>query len=265
MDIPGKELARKSRPLRKENAPSFGAPARIGRTTGRRTKEGFKMIRNLKILGLALVAMLAFGAMVASAASASFHAEQKEVQLTVTPGSLQTQKFQYVSGGITVECNSLTVESTFVGTEHDEGPPTAWTGTDITAIPHYGNCEPILGNAVTVDTNSCYYTFTLAAGSTSGTAHIKCNTANDGFTITIGSLCTIKVGPQEVGPISYSNVGSGTTREVTIHPTVTGIQGSRTGSILCGAASSTSGTYKGDLTVTGEKPGTETHVGVWVS
>ncbi len=209
-------------------------------------------MRSLKALGLALVAALAMSAVAATGASAQFESEAADTVLDVT--SNETQKFTYSSGGIAVECNEVTVESTVAGT----------ATTEVTAIPHYTDCEPILGNATAIDFNSCAYVFTLADNATTGTAHIECD-SGDSVTVTVGasgSLCSFHIGAQTVGNITYSVVGSGSSREIKLHPTVTGIDATRTGSALCGAASSSTGTYVGDLTVRGTSGGNQ--VGIFV-
>lgn len=219
------------------------------------------MTRNFKALGLALVASLALGAVVASSASAAFEAESTPVR--VTRSANNTQVFTYQEEGAQVQC------STVGGSGEQTTSPT----TDFRFNPTYSGCTvPGIGTAV-VSMNGCGYTFTANTGSTNLNAasfqtHLVCP---EGATITItissifGDVCTLHLGSQTTsGTITGSNVGSGTTREVKVTSNVTGVSGTRTGSSLCGPTSSTTGTYTGEVTTTGENPSTNAHIGIFL-
>lgn len=223
------------------------------------------MIRNLKALGLALVAAFALSAVVASAASAQFHSEKTETRLTVS--SNETQTFSYTKNGVKVTCNKVAVTATV----------TSQTSTDVTAYPTYSEDCTALGLPADIEFNTgtnhnCYYTFTLAEGATSGTSDLRCNNAGEDVTIKVTEepgkvFCEYTLQPQEgLGPVVFANLGSGTTREVRLEPAVEGIKATKTkGGLLCGPATSETGTYSGKATVTGEETSSTTHVGVWVS
>jgi hypothetical protein len=114
------------------------------------------MARNLKALGLALCAVLALGAVVASGASGQtteklFHSEIEPTTLTGT--ALEPQVFR-TAANEAILCNNIEITST-INTK---------TATEIKAIPHYSNCaaeSPVGIIPLHVDTNSCYYTFTI--------------------------------------------------------------------------------------------------------
>src|SRR5215204_1807300 len=101
------------------------------------------MIRNLKVLGLALVAMLALGA--TSASAAEFHGEVENV--TLTGAQTTTNTFTTHSG--TIHCTV----AKFAGTQK------AKTTTTVTVTPTYEGCRStgFIEANVTVDNNSCTY------------------------------------------------------------------------------------------------------------
>ncbi|HEX5593649.1 MAG TPA: hypothetical protein VFX35_09925 [Solirubrobacterales bacterium] len=215
------------------------------------------MIRNFKAFGLALGAMLVMGVVVAASASAQFEAET--VPVKVTRSANNTQEYTY-NEGITVKC-------TTVG---GSGEQTVTPSTDFRFNPTYTGCTvPAIGGTAIVNLTGCGYTFTSAAKSTSMTTHIVCPegklihiTVYDVFGT---DLCTLYVGPQTpAGTITGSNLGAGTTREVKIASSLSAITGTRSGSSLCGPEHSTTGTYKGEVTVTGENPTTNAHIGIFL-
>ncbi|HEX5593648.1 MAG TPA: hypothetical protein VFX35_09920 [Solirubrobacterales bacterium] len=206
---------------------------------------------------LALAAMLALGAVVVASASAQFEAES--VPVRVTRSANNTQEFTY-NEGITVKC-------TTVG---GSGEETVTPNTDTRFNPTYTGCTvPAIGGKAIVNMTGCGYTFTSAAKSTSMTTHIVCP---EGKVIDItvydifeNDVCTLTIGAQTpAGTITGSNIGAGTTREVKIASNLSGIVGTRDGSSLCGPATSTTGTYKGEVTTTGENPITNAHIGIFL-
>lgn len=210
------------------------------------------MIRNLKALGLALVALVAMSALFSSAASAGFESEAETTTLTAT--ALETQKFQVKAGGLTIQCNTITLDSS---------TQTSKKTTTVTVSPTYTNCLNLIGVPVSIHSNGCKYVFHSNAGSTTGTTDVECE-GTKGIEITIGSLCTYKIDTQTgLSAVNFKNKGAGTTREVELEPVVNGITSTliTNDSILCTAASN-EGTYRGKSLVTGENAGV--HVGVFV-
>jgi hypothetical protein len=115
------------------------------------------MIRNLKIMGLALVAVLAMSAMTASAASA---------QGKLTSDGPVTLRGKHTAGttnaltafGASTVCNSATYTGhKVVTTPHGF---IASGATETTITPHYGSCTAF-GLPATVDMNGCDYEFTI--------------------------------------------------------------------------------------------------------
>ena len=229
------------------------------------------MNRNLKTLGLALVAILALGALVASSASARVFSEKEHTIITSSADEGAKQVFEVEAGsGIKLECTTLTLdENTVTGTEIAANE---FEAADITVKPTYSGCTGPLGSTVHVTNEGCNYTFTFTENNTTtGPAHVVCQT-NKFIKITVtaplfGDICTVKVGSQSpTGTVHYTNIGTGTTREITVNPTITGIHATREGSTACAEeAAPTTGTYSGKVIITGEEDGgAGGHVGIWV-
>jgi hypothetical protein len=194
------------------------------------------MIRNFKVLGLAMVAALALTAFGASAASAAeFHSSVAPVKVT---GSQSTTHVFTTDPG-TVTCTT----ATFAGEQSTK------TAASITITPTYSNCtlKTIFGNiAVTVDfkTAGCDYHFNA-----SGHTEIKCTTGNKSVVVS-GPGCTVTVPAQTLSKaVSYSNNAGKT--DIIVDASATGISYSYTG-FTCGSGSgTTNGTYDGNTTMVG--------------
>jgi hypothetical protein len=214
------------------------------------------MIRRLKTLGLCLPAVRALSAVVAGSASAQF--ESEGTATTVTRSVNNVQSFQYQAEGMKVECKIVEGTGTIKGT----------ATTEFEWAPEYKECSTALG-PIDVNFNGCSYQFTAPVALRSLTLHIICP-AGKRITTTVtdgsgNSICTLNVGPQTPGgTITGSNVGTGTTREIKVSLATTGIVTERTGSTLCGPATSSTGTYSGDVTFTGRNPTTGAHVGIFL-
>ena len=211
------------------------------------------MIRNLKMMGLALVAMMALGAVLASSAFAQFEAEKEPV--TLTTSSNEMQKFAPTAGGTAFECTTLTISANTPKTKASE---------TLEVHPTYSNCETFLGAAMSITTTGCNYVFHLKKGETKGTTDVECE-AGKKIVIKMGSICTYEIGTQTgLGSITYKNVGAGTTREVIVEPNLGGVTWTRiTNDFFCPAGGST-GTYVGNSTITGENAAGTEHIGVFV-
>jgi hypothetical protein len=208
------------------------------------------MTRNIKVLGLALVALLAMSAL-ASTASAQFESEAESTNLTVSFSSMQ--KIAPSEGGVAFECN--TIKTT--------GTQTGKANTTITISPSFSNCENFVGASTTVTMNGCKFVFHAAKGSTTGTMDIECETSKV-IELEAGNICRYTIGTQTgLSSVNFKNTGSGTTREVIVEPNVKGIIVARvTNHFFCPAGGSI-GTYTGSFIMTGETAG-GTHVGIFV-
>ena len=221
------------------------------------------MTRNLKFLGMALVAALAMSAVAASLASADeFKSENENTTLTGAQekhleGGIEKNDRFGTDGGV-FECTT----ATYSGTQAVK------SATSVKLTPSYSGCS-FAGLSATIDMNSCFYRFTLGAGTT-GEADIECTIAGDEITVTVGPVATLRcithVPPQKIGGITYSNIGSGTTREITATINTSTLHYSQTagtGSGACATADgTTNGSYVGAAKVTGEIGAN--HVGVFV-
>jgi hypothetical protein len=230
------------------------------------------MKRNLKALGLALVAMVAMSAIVAQAAQAKFDTlrtypagSNAFVKVAADP-SEPTQKFTAVTKGFFVTCQSVTTTGS--------GGANATIGdkaTEVTGEPHYTNCKNSLGGEATVESDGCHYKFTSETdASEHAEAHLICGsesgaTAPNGPGITIktaGATITV-TGGQTLRGIHYSNetTSPGTDERemhVTLNATVEdSIHYTCSPAFTCGIAgiptTGTEATYTGRATVTGVK------------
>lgn len=174
------------------------------------------MIRNFKVLGLALVAVLAMSAMVASSASAA--------QFTATSGAKieakDTSNVKLTVTGQEVTCNS----AVFTGT----APAAAFPSIGVNAA--YNECKTGLGTNATVtgfgqhgEGGKC--SFTLYAA---GTADLNCPAGQE---VTVdAATCIVHIPAQKgLGKLTYTNNG----KHVDIGINVTGITGNHTDGFLC--------------------------------
>jgi hypothetical protein len=142
------------------------------------------MIHKFKALGLALVAVLAMSAVVASAASAQFTANSYPT--TVTATSALGNDVLTVDGSST-ECSV-----------HYEGTLSE-ASTTLTVKPTWTNCKAFGFASATMNTNGCDYVF-----HSGGSLDIECPV---GKTITlVGGNCEVQFGTQTgLKSLSLSN------------------------------------------------------------
>jgi hypothetical protein len=216
-------------------------------------------MKNLKILGLALVAVFAMSAVVASAASATvFRSESTPTVLTGTQKAGTNDVFNTMGG--TVTCENATYVGSVSGT----------SSTEAEVEPTYSGCTAFGFANVTIDVNKCKYKFTagsIISGNFEGSVHIVC--PEKPIEVTAPG-CTITVATQTPtgGTITYTNLGSGTTRELGVDVALTGIHYIEDNKGLFPTCSSpgvttTDGTYRGESIVKGENEAAEQH-GIWV-
>jgi len=207
------------------------------------------VIRNLKVVVLAVGAVLAFsafGVATASAAEENFHCEV--AHCIGTAHSETNQVFVTESG--TVTCTTAKADFTTETTTTMEITATGVEYTGCTTKTIFGTIE------VAVKFNGCDYLFTTATQP----VHILCP-AGANVTI-VGPGCSITVAAQTVSSVSYTNIGAGTTTEVTLTANVTNITSSATGAFCSKTGTFTNGKYTGSIKVTGEDT-LWAHKGVW--
>lgn len=182
-------------------------------------------MRSIKMMGMTIVAVLAFAAVgVASASAAEFQASAEGLALK---GEATSAEQVFKTGSGTVECATAT----------PSGATEALKATEQKVKVEYGSCKAFGASSVTV--SPAEYDFNA-----NGTVKIE----ND-IVISVKSIlgsCTVTVGPQDVGSVSYNNVGKGIEEE----SNVTGIEYTSSGGV-CGS-SGTEGTYAGSAFVEAE-------------
>jgi hypothetical protein len=214
------------------------------------------MIRNLKALGLALVAVLAMSVMAASAAQGA--AFKSEAGTTFLSGSQVTENVFTTAAG-KVKCKKATFSGEVTGT----------SVTELTIIPLYEECTAF-GQSAKVTMEGCDYDFDVTTATT-GHVKITCPPEKHITVHVTSGNCSLTIFGQTPGvpTVDFTNQGGpGNTRDVLVTSTVSQIEYTVDGpGTICGTA----GTYKGaegakyDGTVT-EKGANEggTQVGVWV-
>jgi hypothetical protein len=216
------------------------------------------MIRNLKVLGLALVAVFAMSAVVASAASAG------ELTSTTSPvtlistetGAAEANQLE-AFGGFT-RCPG----TKFTGHKYNVTPHeliTTPTST-ITITPDYGSCTTTLGSLenapTTVDMGTCDFVFHIGALVSAGTYKVTgtevCSSGHIQVTVFSSAahslrLCTLttEAPAAGVGGPHLTN-GAG---DVNISGTFASFKVVKSG--LCGSATEEGGKLKVDATIKG--------------
>jgi hypothetical protein len=191
------------------------------------------MIRNLKVLGLALVAMMAMTAVAASSASAvEFHSDSANTVITGT----QTGNHVFDAAGSTITCK----KASFTGTQ--EGATAAAVKVEAT----YGECT-FFGVSTTVLMNNCRYEF-KANGEVAviDRVGVDCNTSPITFRASfLGVSCDVKIGEQaNLKSVTYGGAkATEANGSITVNPAVTGIAYTAEGSGCSKTGAQTDGNY----------------------
>lgn len=204
------------------------------------------MNRKLKAVGLALVAVFAMSAVMASGAQGAagkFTASSYPAAFTGT--QVVAHKFATTPGNVT--CSG----AAFSGEQ-------AAATENLTVKAVYSGC--LLGGLVEAKVNmkSCDYVFhagltVTTNGPIAGTVDVECSTANDEIAVTNAAGCEILI-PQQTGlsKVEYTNnTGTG---DVTVNINVTGIKYTETKPCIKGETETkvtTNGVYTGTATISG--------------
>jgi hypothetical protein len=225
------------------------------------TEKGSKMIHNLKILGLGLVAMLAMSAVAASGASASFSSTDEHTLLTSS--AITEQEFRVTEnkrGFICKKAGLNTNTSTIL--EADK------TAEQVTAAPEYSECRGVSPEVpvVHVEPTNCHFLFTDETNATEhAPVHVVCQNETEEIHVkatelklicaTIPGTNTANVGKgpathnQNLTGVHYTNNGN----HIDVDATVTGITSTTQGG--CKEAGQEdihhNGIYNGEVTVSG--------------
>ncbi|HET8863740.1 MAG TPA: hypothetical protein VFM94_10880 [Solirubrobacterales bacterium] len=224
------------------------------------------MIRNLKVLGLALVAVFAMSSLVASAASAGQLGAgsglgEEDVTLTgvETKGGPDPNAFTAFGGK--TECP----ETIYTGHEPEITPHQflVLPAPEVTVTPHYKGCvtTDAGGNkfSTTVDMNGCDYLLTVGettekVGTYGADVHVICP-AGKSIQVTLFSggahslkLCTLTI--NTTTPVSDAHLTNtaGIPEDVDLVGTFTKIKSTKSG--LCGSTSEENGVLDIDVTLT---------------
>ncbi len=227
------------------------------------------MIRNLKALGLALVAVFALSAMAASAAQATGPEfwtgtgntfEHGTVRATFDTGK---QVFTSKPLGAKVRCDEVHGSATL-----------AAPSNELTAenLAFTGNCLTASVFPTTVNTNGCHFTFTVEnthEGSKTvydGKVHLVCPSGGpESITVTVFEagtepphegtpICTIHIpGGQTFGGITYHNIETaGGRMHVTVEAKTGAVIHSTYNGSLCEGKSSTEDSFEGSFIASAE-------------
>ena len=217
------------------------------------------MTRKLKALGLALFAVCALGATMASGASAEVNIFDSAVESTVLTGTSENAQV-FTRNGVKLECT----HAEFVGSA--TGKSTSVTSFNVVNYTT-PTCSGPLGTEVHWDysTGGCI-TKMIGTASKTGLHLIICTKSEEAVIVTPtvfgSSLCTIKLPSQETGG-HYTLVNTVGGR-VTLNLTIGGVTSTRTGSSACGPASDTAATFTGNAVIEGET-GSGEHVNIEVT
>ena len=221
---------------------------------------------NLKALGLAIFAAFAMSAVAASAASAFTEGTAESYPTTLTEAAETGTVDVFTTTAGKVKCPNATSTGTMSASSSSVELTPNFNGPSDT-------CTSLAGIVPTiVDLNGCHKRITWFAR----TLHITCSfsfeitvTANQNTAHTLTEKCTIHIPPQTVGGLTFSNVGSGTTREIKVVTSATGITYTETAGSGLGACSTSTlqhdGTYTGTDLLTGETDAGSTHIGIFLS
>lgn len=214
------------------------------------------MTRNLKALGLALVAVFAMSAVAVSTAAAEvpghFVADSAPAFLTAEATSKQV----YTAGGNQLTCNNVAVHTDEVSeTQTNITVTPTYSGSDTYGSGPNAPCEGAVGGStvkIFVDFTKCDYNFTATTDSEEhAQVHIECeNPETEGIHIkaTGLKLPCYTITPQTVGGKNNESGVHYTNNEghVDINATVNDISYHSEG--VCGSETGTA-SYKGEVTV----------------
>jgi hypothetical protein len=226
----------------------------------------------LRALGLALLAIFAFGAVAAQAQAAEFfHSEKQNTIITGTAESEANggnQIFRLITGGAAA---LICRHADFAGTQKATGGSGSdWTSPSVTVHPRYyqetGKPESeclTAANPTKFDVEKCHYT--LFAETTEGNltkngkhANVELSECTLGGILTTETVngITITIPNQLIKhAVRYTNTGTGSHREVTLSATAHGIKWSCKPKAAClaafGANEGTDAEYTGNTTVSG--------------
>ncbi len=190
----------------------------------------------------------------------AFKFESESVPVTLTGNNDAANVVVKTTVG-TMECK----KATYTGSQTEKAK------VEIELTPSYSECTASGGFTATVDMNECKYRFTVTKVESftkrEGSVDIICPAGKE-ITITVKAgevtKCTIHVPAlSNMRTVTYTNVGAGATREITIDVNITKfayVHTAGSGIGACTTGSGEDGTMEAKISITAEKAGGE-HVG----
>jgi len=217
------------------------------------------MIRKSKFLGPVLIVALAMCSFAVSAASGDVITSESGSVTTVSGLEEGADVWKFHAGEL--KCTTVSYAGSFSS-----------GASSVLVTPAYSGCTTA-GLAAAIDMNGCQYRVNMTSGtSTEGSIDIVCIGSNE-ITVTappIGTKKCIKHIPAQTDltALTGTNVGSGTTREITLDINITNMKYSQTaGTAETGncttADNTTGGIWTGKAIFTGSVTGA--HVGIFLS
>jgi hypothetical protein len=221
------------------------------------------MIRNLKVLGVAFIAVSALSAAVASAALAQqgMLTSDGPVTLKGTPTGIGSAN-QFEGFGGFVRCpGSVLTGHKYNVTPHTFVEPGA---SKFTLTPDFVNCTTTLGSLenapTTIDMNGCDYQVEIGEtsggeGEYTGFGSVVCSPGVEVQMTVFSSsahslrLCTLSTSNSGSGGGKVTNTTTEGVDDLDISGTIVGLTVKKSG--LCGSATDTEARLKGDATIQG--------------
>jgi hypothetical protein len=237
-----------------------------------------KMLRNLKVLGIAMAAVFAMSAVAASAASAQQGTITSDGPVTLTLTETGVNANFLKAFGLEVRCPGSTMKGHKVTTTPHTTIPNG--STEATLTPTFINCIVAgLNWPATVTMNGCDFNIKVGETTPVGTANtygvsasLKCPQGQE-VTLDIWTpgkhngvnppMCVIHFGElnnqNKTGPHLTDTTQGGTANDIDITGSFTGITATKTASaedpILCPHAHTTTGELGIDATIKGDSAG----------
>ncbi len=216
-------------------------------------------MKYLRVVGLIAALALAVTAFVGVSSAAAFTQFRSEASETTLDGELvegSTSPATFKTDAGTIRCTSGSAMATMTGTSAT-AIETSLPGSSASGVS-YGGCTFLEFFGVSVSMNTCQYNFHING---------EVDITPAGCAIEFNALgCTVTVPAQtSLNSVAFENMGTKSTRDVTIIPSITGIRYSTSSSCPNGAHTGlTNGSYSGGkFTVKGTHPA-GTQVPVWV-
>lgn len=208
------------------------------------------MIRNIKVLGLALVAVLAMSAVASAGASAATNFVAATSTASVTADQVASENHIFTVDGAEVKCKTAHFET---------AGEVASPASSITVHPTYGECTAFGFVGASVNTTGCDYKLFA-----SGAINVVCSGTNQ--IIITAATCEAKVPAQEIASgVTYKNQATSPTTVLVEAGLTNSIKTTKTkDGLLCplNGTGSANGSYAGDTVAKGFNKGSQVNIKV---